>query len=373
MPRSTRSVPPPLPVLAALLGAACGAPAADTGAPEAGAPAWSVAALGAPGPHGVGYVEHAVVYTEPLHGGSRTLRLAVWYPSSADTAATEIRYNGAFLRTRAAVDAPPAAGAFPLVLYSHGHQGFAEASSFLAHHLASHGHVVLAPDHTGNTLADGADRTTEIYAWRPLDLRAVLDAAPGLGLPVDPDAPVVAFGHSFGGYTLHAAAGAAFDLAMLGPACAAGTGPGPFCSTYTPALEAAFATGFAEPRIAAVASLAPGDHGLFGAGLGQIARPVLLMLGAEDPGQDGLPIWQDLRATPRARVDIAGGGHNVFTDFSGALDGGGADLIDPARGFTLINTYAHAFVRRHAHGDSAMDAILEGRTPVDPAATVTLP
>jgi predicted dienelactone hydrolase len=358
--------------VALALGAACGPTGGDTGDGSAAAP-WSVAALGAPGPHGVGYAVQEVVYTEPLGGSARRLRLAAWYPSTAGTSGAEIRYNGAFLRSGAVAGAPVAPGAFPLVLYSHGHQGFAEASSFLAHHLASHGHVVLAPDHTGNTLADGPRRTTEIYAWRPLDLRAVLDAAPGLGLPIDAAAPVVAFGHSFGGYTLHAAAGATHDLAALGPACAAGTGPADFCSTWSPALEAAFAAGFDEPRIAAVASMAPGDFALFGAGLGTLQRPFLLLLGAEDPGQDGGPIWDALEATPRTRVDLAGGGHNVFTDFSGALDGGGDALIDPARGFAIVNTYAHAFVRRHARGDAAMDAILDGRTAVDPAATLTTP
>ncbi len=58
-------------------------------------------------------------------------------------------YRGAF--SHGVVRRPPAAGDFPLVIYSHGNGGLRYVSAFLTEHLASHGFVVMAPDHTGNT------------------------------------------------------------------------------------------------------------------------------------------------------------------------------------------------------------------------------
>ena len=41
----------------------------------------------------------------------------------------------------------------PLILFSHASYGHRRQSSFLCAHLASHGYVVAAADHTGNTVA----------------------------------------------------------------------------------------------------------------------------------------------------------------------------------------------------------------------------
>ena len=69
----------------------------------------------------------------------RQLPLEVWYPEGG-------------------------AGRYPLVLYSHASGGHRRQSSFLCGHLASHGYVVAAVDHTGNTTADFAARAKRIAA-----------------------------------------------------------------------------------------------------------------------------------------------------------------------------------------------------------------
>jgi len=56
----------------------------------------------------------------------------------------------------------------PLVLYSHASGGHRGQSSFLCTHLASHGYVVAAADHTGNTAADFAARAKRIAAGEVL-------------------------------------------------------------------------------------------------------------------------------------------------------------------------------------------------------------
>ncbi|HNH48937.1 MAG TPA: hypothetical protein PKY30_17975, partial [Myxococcota bacterium] len=238
-----------------------------------------IAALSVAGPYTVGMRVSTLTWEAP--DGPRELRLATWYPATG-AGGSEPSYHRQDLSVPVVVDAPVAEGSFPLALYSHGHMGYAEASSFLAEHLASHGWIVVAPDHSGNTLADGSDRSTEIYYQRPMDLSAILDA-----LPSDPlvgahlaDGPALALGHSFGGYTLLALAGAGYDPANL-----AGCTPesSSFCSTMTPDRQALFEAGFLEDRIGAYVVMAPGDSVLFGeAGLQAIDAPVLHMTATLD-------------------------------------------------------------------------------------------
>jgi dienelactone hydrolase len=110
--------------------------------------------------------------------------------------------------------APLDDAARPLILFSHCH-GCTRWSMFnVAEQLASHGFIVVAPDHTGNTLADALrdqnaplDRTFQ--ATRAADIRFVLDAmldAQASAVPAAVrgrvDAQRVAMmGHSYGGLT----------------------------------------------------------------------------------------------------------------------------------------------------------------------------
>jgi dienelactone hydrolase len=173
------------------------------------------------GPFAVG------VRTEHLVRDERPLPTEVWYPAQSfglDTSPlTQDHFTvlpGAPPQRQAAVrDAPPQPGAYPLVLFSHTSLGHRRQSTFLCTHLASHGFVVAALDHTGNTFVDLVERqragtvlTSEqrdalierIVADRVPDLRfladwllnqgnqwsALIDARNGLGL----------VGWSFGGW-----------------------------------------------------------------------------------------------------------------------------------------------------------------------------
>lgn len=110
---------------------------------------------------------------------------------------------------RAVLDVPPARGPFPLLVYSHCH-GCVRFSSFtVLEQLASHGYVVAAPDHAGNTLWDNlagalTDLDTTTLDGRVADQVAVLDAmlsdAPPIDVVINKDA-VGAIGHSFGSVT----------------------------------------------------------------------------------------------------------------------------------------------------------------------------
>lgn len=346
-----------------------------------------LAAATSPGAYAVGHVEATVTYDDP-EGAPRSLRTAFWYPATEASGAHATYLHGTITSGVARAAAPAASGPFPVVAFSHGHQAFAEVSSFLAEHLASHGFVVVAPDHTGNTTFDGSERSTAIYLQRPFDLAAAVDFVED-PLPVDDvDAgtilpsttgDVVAMGHSFGGYTIFASGGTDYDVGAIEAACAVGEG-GSVCSDWSTDWSARFEQGALDPRVVGIVPMAPGDYWLFDGGLSGLAVPALLMTGEVDPERDadGALYWAALSppvsevnaacgGCDHRWVDVATAGHNAFTDFSGSLDDGGT--IEPAVGWSIVNAYSLAFAAS-VTGDDRYEGLLDGSVPVHALATL---
>lgn len=187
------------------------------------------------GPYGVGArVVRLVKDSVASPGTERVLETVVWYPTTPDAAPLDPEY-------RAVVDAPLVTdGApYPLLLFSHGSCGYATQSLFLTPLIASHGYVVAAPPHPGNTLFEFPDcRAPQALAAslqeRPNDMLFVLDAL--LAASDDPGSPFAGAidadrlgmsGHSFGGLTtyLTTARDSRFRIAMpLAAAALANTG-----------------------------------------------------------------------------------------------------------------------------------------------------
>lgn len=308
------------------------------------------------GPWAVGRTTISVV--DPTRG-DRTLPVDVWYPvDDAEAGGPASVYDLVFtgLASEVAFDAPApsAAGPFPLVVFSHGNDGIRFQSYFLTEHLASHGFVVAAPDHVGNTALDILFPGTPFETRdRPLDVSLVITrllerSAPGSGDAfegrIDPRRIGVA-GHSFGGFT-----------------------------------TLAIATGFLDvppdPRVRAIMPLSPASSGLSDEELSSIWIPTLLLGGTADvttpiDPQTTRP-WSLIPARPRYRVDVVDAGHNSFTsicalgealigaglppnllDFIlGSLDEGcSPDLIDIDRAHEITNLYATAYLKRNLAGD----------------------
>lgn len=345
-------------VLALIALAACGGSEPE---PE---PVDLLTELSEPGPYSAGYRTSEVRWTDPV-AGERVLRLALWYPTD-QSEGPAFKYQDLFEAPGAVLDAPLSKGSFPVAVFSHGHLAYAEAASFLPVHLASHGFVVAAPDHTDNTTFDGPERQTAIYWQRPGDISAVIDhledppSADPLAGRTDLDG-LMAFGHSFGGYTLFALAGAEYDLDAIDAMCTADPDD-PICSDWA-ADRDRFQPGFGDARIAGFSAMASGDYDKFGAaGVGAVERPVLTLTGGLDTGANNDEYWDALVGADHRRVHITTAAHNTFSDFSGILDQH-PDLIDPQEGFRTVRVYTLAWARMLG-GDAAVEPVLNGEIEV---------
>jgi len=364
---------PPPTTADAVADAATDSAAADTG-PDAEPVRpdleWDVTAKG---PYQAGHRLVSVTYTptgvEPAE--ARTLDLHLFYPTEDTTGDSPVYlglFNLGFSFEDAALAPPVVAGGYPLHVFSHGHQGFAGATERNLAFLASHGWVVAAPDHLGNTTTDGPDRSNAIYFLRGQDLAAVLDhlatlpdTDPLSGL-LDTNNTVLS-GHSFGGYTAFTVAGGEWDLVALQADCDAGAGYGG--DPCTEAELAAFAAGVEDDRIKGIIPMAAGDRQRFGdSGLAQIDVPVLMITGDQDDAatpEISASIWSALPAGS-AWADIAGGCHQTFAV-------GGCALIGDEYGWSIVDTYLLAASRAWVLGDASVADILDGSRVIAPEVT----
>ncbi len=171
------------------------------------------------------------------------------------------------------------AGDFPLIVFSHGSGGLRYQSFFLTEVLASHGFVVAAAGHVGNTLLDelaGTDEglSSSMMVARPLDVSFLIthmlerNDAPGDFFYGSIDGERIGVcGHSFGGFT---------SFAM-----AAGFGADP-PDEVASELPEDFVPVPVDPRVDAIAPLAPASS-LFGdTELEAISVPTMIIGGTLD-------------------------------------------------------------------------------------------
>jgi predicted dienelactone hydrolase len=195
----------------------------------------------AAGPYAVGVTR--VELRDEARG--RTLLTEIWYPAdesargAAPSPAGEylppdlaFLADGATLDLTAVREAPIAPdGPFPLIAFSHGSGGIRFQNTFQVEHLASHGYVVIAPDHQGNTFFDSSGSQPQLAIDRPIDVIYLLNAFSGFTADpasrfagwIDTERDFGVTGHSFGAFTSFAVAsqdariGAALPMALAGP------------------------------------------------------------------------------------------------------------------------------------------------------------
>jgi predicted dienelactone hydrolase len=312
----------------------------------------------------------------PDHGVE--LAVQAWYPTE-EPLDGEYRYDEVLLGTAREGGAPACATPRPVVVFSHGNSGIRWQSVFFTEHLASRGWVVVAPDHTGNTALDlDADRLAEMVFRRPVDVAAAFDwllaeAAPRGPLEgcVDPAAGYAVVGHSFGGYTTLAVAGAVIDPETVLPYCEA-TGDW-LCDE----VEQHFTdhpvelTDLSDARVWAAVPMTPAGMGALAGGLDRVEVPLLMWGGGRDTlttmAFQVQPLFDGLDQTPRHLAEVVDAGHYTFSDacqFLPTYPDCRAPFRDPADVHALVNEATTAFLDLH-RGEEAAAAYF----PVEDAGT----
>lgn len=145
---------------------------------------------------------------------NRKLITEVWYPTTAPPSADEAI---PFVRIPTARDGAISNGSFPVILFSHGTGGGRLTVEWFCAGLASHGFIVVAVDHFGNTF-DNPIPIEFVKFWeRPQDLTFVLNqllTVKEMSSAMDIKRIGVA-GFSLGGFTAIALAGGKMDLNAL--------------------------------------------------------------------------------------------------------------------------------------------------------------
>jgi predicted dienelactone hydrolase len=363
-------------------------------------------AYAAQGSHAVGY---RVFSTTGAQGQPLTVR--AWYPAVGATAETAtITYTapnkfgeqitpGEEITSvgRALADGRPdtTGGPYPLVVFSHGFALSPIVYGTLVEHYASQGYVVLAPEH--NESFDGS--LTGFWKElidRPVDISRTIDHAEQLSRSGEPLAgmidldDVAVVGHSYGGYTALAAAGAQFDFAAYKDRCAALAADDPnnfFCAPLANESDMAMRAGLDEvpsglwpslgdPRITAAISLA-GDAYLFDQrGLAELEVPVMAMGGTIDEGTPytwGAKLTYDhAGSTDKTLVSFPGAGHFLFLDPCENLpwvensvyrDAICSDAVWDTRPLDIVMHYTTAFLRDTLDADPKARGVLAGQQP----------
>ena len=323
------------------------------------------------GPFEVGYRYDSFEYT-PLGEGeeARPIDLSIWYPTFEDDG-DHARYSGLIQQEGIWEDAAPALdGPAPVMLFSHGNSGMSTQNYFSSEHLASHGWIVVAPEHTGNTWMGSSDHSINMSKgfYRPQDMSASLDYF--LDLPDDDPLAdsasddIAISGHSFGGFTSLANTGASFAVDELQEECESGNNQEDYCDLLTDENEEIFRDGFLDERIKVSLPMTPGGADVFRQGLADVAVPTLVWTAAEDATLpnvvEGDPIWEGLSGDDHVRIDMLEAGHFTYSNMcdlvgtaipQAADDGCSDEFIVAKDVHPLINAYTLEFLRLHLFED----------------------
>lgn len=270
--------------------------------------------------------------TNPNPRYVRKLTLEVWYPATLaagqkeHTVYTDVLGSGAndparpntpfqFIG-RAARDAAPAAGRYPLVIVSHGYPGSRLQMSYLTENLASKGYVVVAIDHPESTRADKAGFAGTLLNRR-LDDLFVLDSVAAWAKPGS--------GHFLAGVVdAGNTALIGYSMGAYGALNTVGAGVSAAAAAYVPggklAVNRQGNAGYEsrrDERIKAVVAFAPwgGAHKVWDAeGLAGVRTPTLFVSGDQDDVagyKDGVVrIFEGAVHADRYLLTYQGGRHN---------------------------------------------------------------
>lgn len=228
----------------------------------------------------------------------------------------------------------------PIIVFTHGLGSVRTELRYLAQHLASHGYIVVAPEHPGSNEANtdsalqGKNRLLKAQEFldRPKDISFILDELEKFN--TTPNNPlqgrlatnnVMVIGYSFGGGTALALGGAELQLEHLKERCknnlaVVSLGEGIQCvaqdlpqNNYQ----------LRDTRVKEVIALSPTTSLMFGDGLSKIQVPTLIWTASADKTTPALTeqiVGFENIPSPKWLVGIVGGTHLSVKDPSATLD-----------------------------------------------------
>ena len=294
--------------------------------------------------------QYAVGTQEMVIDGDTSLDATVWYPALNEDGAEEAILYPYMTNPDSSMGMEPAVsgqaisdaaydldnGPYPLVILSHGFSLGRTGYAWLAEHLASHGFVVVAPQHyelVDETLSD----FWRASITRPQEIHVVLDtieaqSTDGEFAGLIETEHIAVVGHSYGGYTALAMAGARIDINGMSSLCDIAeqeADPNAWlCGMVLPyvdnmvelagfdAIPEGLWPSWGDERVNAVVSMA-GDAYFFNeAGLSEITIPVLALGGTADTGTPFAwgtePTYDYVSSGSKAQVAFEDAEHMIF-------------------------------------------------------------
>jgi len=296
--------------------------------------------LAKPGQYKVGVKTLSIVNPQQLNVNTqkvsdRSLVLEIWYPTSQNQNGpmahydNETRLGQAFsLQGSAYRDAPVFKGAkpIPLIVLSHGYTGYRSLMFYLGEHLASHGYIVAAIDHTDSTNKD-VDMVKAGFAGFPstlynrsrdqqFTLNYLLDETNFLSAVIDPEKAGLV-GYSMGGYGAVNTIGGCYQFTDAAITTFMGIKDQAQAKAITKLFNSCAGGQYdkaqVDPRWAAAIAFAPwgNQHNLFDPqALKSIETPVLYVSGEFDDVSDYASIKRLFKAT--------GGEHTYLLTYNNA-------------------------------------------------------
>lgn len=282
-------------------------------------------------------------------------------------------------------DRQNATAATPVIIISHGVASGQDAFRYLAQHLTSHGYAVVIPQHYDDNrkyfqfLAGVENPPNPItLISRPRDISHVLDKLEQLAQTRQDYGQldlnnVGVLGHSLGGFTVLAAAGAELNFEQVMQNCSVDDRDRPSlnpsllvqCDLADLAEQAPFQ--LRDERIKAVFALNPPTSLFFcEAGLAQLDIPTLMMASTADIVVPAIPEqidpYRGLQTEERYLVVMENATH--FTFLEGDLSEGAIPLPDtllgpdPQQARPYLKALSLAFFNRHLMDQTTMDGFL---------------
>ena len=319
---------------------------------------WSVLESG---PYGVGYQQG--VHSYEILGRTQEIDMNIWYPTEDVQGEPAVYFNiredeDAFWDASWAPSAHE--DGYPLLVFSHGSHLFGGSSAFLLRYFASHGWVVIAPDHKGHLTSDyTTPLELAIYYERFQNNNESLNFAESLGVKSD---RAILAGYSFGALDGWANAGSVMNMDSIQEICDSGIFAQGCSAEEISLLEG----GFGDERWEGIIPMAGANRydWISEEGRSNLGVPLMQISGTEDDDEPQR-LFDNVTGTPLHWLEIEGGCHQLFVEVP-------CPNIELEEGLSIVQIYSLAAARRHLFEDAGEEVVglLDGSISVSPKASI---